>query len=92
MDKIIYVIIAIYLFLMNALGLLFMLTDKKKAQRGAWRIPEATLMLLAALGGSIGSLLGMYWFRHKTKHPKFYLGIPAILILQIALAGYLILR
>lgn len=92
MDKIIYVIIAIYLFLMNALGLIFMLADKKKAQRGAWRIPEATLMLLAALGGSIGSLLGMYWFRHKTKHPKFYLGIPAILILQIALAGYLILR
>ncbi len=92
MDKIIYSAIAIYLFLINALGLIFMLVDKKKAQRGAWRIPEATLMLLAALGGSVGSLLGMYWFRHKTKHPKFYLGIPAILILQIALAVFLILR
>ncbi len=92
MGKTILLIIAIYLFLINALGLIFMLVDKKKAQRGAWRIPEATLMLLAALGGSIGSLFGMYWFRHKTKHPKFYLGVPAILILQIALAVFWILR
>ena len=92
MGKTILLIIALYLFLINALGLIFMLVDKKKAQRGAWRIPEATLMLLAALGGSIGSLFGMYWFRHKTKHPKFYLGVPAILILQIALAVFWILR
>lgn len=92
MGKTILLIIAIYLFLINALGLIFMLVDKKKAQRGAWRIPEATLMLLAALGGSIGSLFGMYWFRHKTKHPKFYLGVPAILILLIALAVFWILR
>ena len=61
-----------------------MLADKRKAQKKLWRIPEATLLTVAAIGGSIGSLLGMYTFRHKTKHLKFTLGIPAILILQLA--------
>lgn len=92
MNDIVAILVPAYLLIVNALGLILMLVDKKKAQRSAWRIPEATLMLVAALGGSIGSLWGMYWFRHKTKHPKFYLGIPAILILQIALTVYLFLR
>ena len=73
----------IYLIIVNALGFLLMLIDKQKARRGKWRIPEATLMSVAAIGGSIGSLLGMYTVRHKTRHLKFTLGIPAILILQI---------
>ena len=63
-----------------------MLADKQKARKKRWRIPEATLIGVAAAGGSIGSLLGMYTFRHKTKHPKFTIGIPFILVLQIVLA------
>jgi uncharacterized membrane protein YsdA (DUF1294 family) len=63
-----------------------MLADKHKARHGAWRIPEATLMWTAILGGSIGALLGMYLFRHKTRHLKFILGIPLILTLQIVCA------
>lgn len=82
----------VYLLLINAVGFVLMLADKQKAKRGAWRIPEATLMGAAAIGGSIGSLIGMYTFRHKTKHLKFTLGIPVILVLQIAVAIFLISR
>lgn len=60
--------------------------DKAKARRGAWRIPEKTLFLLPLLGGSVGALLGMLVFRHKTKHWYFVWGIPLILLAQIALA------
>ena len=59
--------------------------DKRKAIKRAFRIPEATLFLIAILGGSIGSILGMYTFRHKTRHWYFVVGMPAILILQIGL-------
>ena len=76
-------ILILYLLLINALGFLLMLVDKYKARKHLWRIPEATLMGVAALGGSLGSLGGMYAFRHKTRHPKFYIGIPLILALQI---------
>ena len=82
----------LYLLIINALGFLFMLVDKYKARNGLWRIPEATLMGVAALGGSIGSLAGMYLVRHKTQHPKFTVGIPAILIAQLALAFWLLRR
>ena len=75
-----------YLLLINAVAFILMLADKRKARKNRWRIPERTLILSAALGGSIGALLGMYTFRHKTKHLKFTLGIPAILIAQISLA------
>ncbi len=84
-------ILPVYLILMNAAGLLIMRIDKKKACRDAWRIPEARLILTAALGGSIGVWLGMYLFRHKTRHRKFVIGIPAILLFQIALAISLLL-
>ena len=82
----------LYLLIINALGFLLMLVDKYKARNGLWRIPEATLMGIAALGGSIGSLAGMYLVRHKTQHPKFTVGIPAILIAQLALAFWLLRR
>ena len=82
----------IYLLLVNAAGFLLMLIDKWKARHNRWRIPEATLMWVAALGGSVGSLLGMYTVRHKTKHPKFTVGIPLILVAQIFAAIYLIWR
>ena len=75
--------VLLYLIIINALGFLIMLIDKQKAKIKKWRIPEARLMLTAALGGSVGTLLGMYTFRHKTKHIKFTLGVPAILIGQI---------
>lgn len=84
-------LILLYLLIVNALCFLLMLVDKRKAQKNLWRIPEATLFLIAAIGGSIGSIAGMYKFRHKTKHLKFILGIPAILAAQIAVA-FLLLR
>ena len=75
--------ILLYLLIVNAVAFLLMLVDKQKARKKLWRIPESTLLLSAAMGGSIGSLAGMYTFRHKTKHMKFTLGVPAILIAQI---------
>lgn len=67
-----------------------MLVDKLKAKQGAWRIPERTLIGAAVLGGSIGAWMGMYLFRHKTKHIKFTLGIPVILVVQLALVVWLV--
>lgn len=64
--------------------------DKRRARRGAFRIPEANLFLTALVGGSIGCIAGMYTFRHKTKHMSFVLGMPAILIVQLAAIGYLL--
>ena len=81
----------LYFFTINALGFLLMLVDKHKARKNRWRIPEATLMCVAVLGGSIGSLIGMYTVRHKTKHPKFTVGIPLILIVQLT-AAYFVYR
>ena len=71
-----------YLLIINALGFLLMLVDKWKAKKNRWRVRESTLLLIAALGGSVGSLAGMYLFRHKTQHLKFTLGIPLILAAQ----------
>lgn len=82
----------IYLLLINALALVLMLVDKIKAKNNLWRIPERTLMLSAALGGSLGALIGMYLFRHKTRHPKFTIGIPAILVAQIFLGIWIFSR
>ena len=85
-------LILLYLLIVNAIAFILMLADKRMAQKNLWRIPEATLLLSAAIGGSIGSLAGMYTFRHKTRHLKFTLGVPAILIAQIAAVIYLFLR
>lgn len=76
----------VYLLIINALGLALMLADKYKAKKNLWRISEATLLGVAAVGGSIGILMGMHFARHKTKHPKFTLGIPIILAIQIVVA------
>ena len=72
-----------YLILLNAAAFFIMLADKRRARKKKWRIPEATLMTLALLGGSPGILAGMYTFRHKTRHLKFTLGVPLILALQV---------
>ena len=82
----------LYLLLMNVIAFVFMHADKRRARKNRWRIPERTLIGTAVLGGSIGALMGMYTFRHKTKHLKFTLGIPAILTAQILLAAWLILK
>lgn len=75
----------VYLFIINAAGFLLMLIDKHKAKKNLWRISEATLMGVAAIGGSLGCLGGMYATRHKTKHLKFTLGVPVILTVQVIL-------
>jgi uncharacterized membrane protein YsdA (DUF1294 family) len=84
-----YIIIIGYLVVMNIVGIAVMGIDKSKAKRGAWRIKEATLFGVSIIGGSIGTLFGMYMFRHKTKHIYFVIGMPLILILHIALAVFL---
>lgn len=81
-------VLMIYLFLINALAFVLMLADKQRAKEKAWRIPEATLMRIAAIGGSLGAFLGMHLARHKTRHPKFFLGIPLLLTAHIALLWF----
>ncbi len=73
-----------YLVAVNLAGLLAMWADKRRAVRGARRVPERALMLLALAGGSFGALCGMLLCRHKTQKPKFYIGLPLLLAVQIA--------
>ncbi len=77
------------LLLVNVLAFALYGIDKLKAKKGAWRIPESTLLLVAFLGGSLGALLGMELFRHKTKHAKFRILVPLFLLLHIALGVYI---
>ncbi|EHI98844.1 MULTISPECIES: DUF1294 domain-containing protein [unclassified Clostridium] len=77
--------VLIYLLLINFIGFIIMLIDKQRAIHKEWRIPEKTLILLSIFGGSIGMLAGMSTFRHKTKHKKFTIGVPFILLMQICL-------
>lgn len=76
--------ILIYFTVINLLGFLVMLIDKRKAEKGAWRISEKTLFTFTLLGGGIGTIVGMYKFRHKTQKIKFTIGMPMILIFEIA--------
>ena len=78
-----------YLLAINAVTFITYGIDKYKAKKAKWRISEATLLLLAVLGGSIGAWMGMKVWHHKTMHKKFKYGIPAILLIQIALMTYL---
>ena len=79
----------IYLIIINIIGFFIMWIDKRKAKKGKWRIPENTLFLITLLGGGVGTISGMYTFRHKTKKLKFTIGMPAILILEVVLFIYL---
>lgn len=81
--------LVLYLGIINAFALAIMLIDKYKAKKKAWRIPEAVLMTVAALGGSLGILFGMYAARHKTRKPKFAVGVPLLLLLHIVLFAFL---
>ena len=78
----------IYIVIINIIGLLAMYIDKQKAKRGSWRIPENTLFIITAIGGGIGTIAGMYLFRHKTKKWTFKIGLPVLLILDILIVLY----
>lgn len=84
-------LIAIYLVAINLYAYILYAIDKYKSKKSKWRIPEKTLITTALLGGSIGALLAMKMFRHKTKHKKFTIGVPLILIAQIAMF-YMLIR
>ena len=78
-----------YLCIINIIGFAIMGVDKKRAIRGAWRISEASLFFTALIGGALGTTLGMEYFRHKTKHRYFKLGMPTILLCQVVVLGIL---
>ena len=84
--------IIVYLLSINLIGLLIMYIDKRKAKYGRWRIPEKTLLVISLLGGRIGTIRGMYLFRHKTQKLKFTLGFPTILISEIIIITYFLIK
>ena len=84
--------IIIYFIIINIIGFFIMWLDKKKAKKGAWRIPEKTLFIITGLGGGIGTIAGMYTFRHKTQKLGFVIGFPFITILEIITILYFILK
>lgn len=88
MNKLIF----IYLGIINLTGFFIMLIDKSRAIHHEWRVSEKTLFTISIIGGSIGMLLGMSHFRHKTKHKRFTIGIPLIIFLQLLLSWYLIMK
>ncbi|MCC0629314.1 MULTISPECIES: DUF1294 domain-containing protein [unclassified Clostridioides] len=84
--------ILIYFIVINFIAFFSMYIDKKRAIKNKWRVKEATLISVAVIGGSLGSIIGMYSFRHKTKHIKFIFGIPFIIFLQLLLVNFYILK
>ena len=84
--------IIIYFIIINIIGFFIMWLDKRKAKKGAWRIPEKTLFIITGLGGGIGTIAGMYTFRHKTQKLGFVIGFPFITILEIITILYFILK
>lgn len=90
--KDIILIIVIYLCIINLIAFVCFGIDKRRAKRGEWRIAEKHLILTAVLGGSVGAMIGMRVFHHKTKHMKFTVGIPLIFTMQILLVWYLLMR
>ena len=78
-------ILILYLLIINAVSFLLMLADKRRSVKKAWRIPEATLLGIAAIGGSLGAVAGMRLLRHKTLHLKFSVGVPLMLAVHIIL-------
>lgn len=85
-------LLIVYLLLINALEFLLMHIDKQRARKNLWRIPEFTLLLFAAFGGSIGCLMAMKLCHHKTRHWEFWIGVPIMLALQILLAVFLLIN
>ena len=83
-------VVAVYLVVLNLIGFIIMGVDKKKAIKHKWRIPEKNLFLIAILGGSLGGIIGMRVFRHKTKHMYFVVGFPLIFIVQVGVIMYIL--
>ena len=75
----------LYFIIVNIAAFMLYYIDKQKAKKHLWRIPESTLLLSAAIGGSIGAFFAMKIFRHKTKHPKFYITIPLFMLIHLLL-------
>lgn len=93
--KVCFIILGVHLVIINLFAVYQTVRDKAlsnvpKDSPNYWRVPEAQLMLISALGGSVGMFLTMQTIRHKTQHPKFMIGIPVIMIFQLALAAYII--
>ena len=84
--------IIIYFIVINIIGFFIMWLDKRKAIKGSWRSPEKTLFIITALGGGIGTIAGMYTFRHKTQKIQFVIGFPFITILEIVTIVYFVLK
>ena len=84
--------IIIYFIIINLIGFFIMWLDKRKAIKGAWRIPEKTLFIITAVGGGIGTIAGMYTFRHKTQKIAFIIGFPLITILEIVTIIYFLIK
>ena len=82
-----YILIS-YLVIINIGSFVIYTVDKGRSKRRMWRVTEATLLTLAALGGSAGAFLAMHFMHHKTKHPRFYLGVPLLLLIHIAFFTY----
>lgn len=78
-----------YLLAINVVVFLLYGLDKQKARKNRWRIPEKTLLMMAVLGGGIGAYVGMKVFRHKTQKPKFYIGVPVIVLLQVTIVAFI---
>ena len=83
-------LLAVYLLAVNLAAFVLYGADKRRAKQGTWRIPEKTLLCVAALGGSLGGLLGMYLCHHKTKHPQFYITLPILVVLHVGLTFFLL--
>ena len=83
-------ILICYIILVNILGFALMGIDKRRARKNAFRVPEATLFSIAIIGGSLGSILGMQLFKHKTKHLTFKIGMPVIFLLQVLIIVLLV--
>ena len=84
--------IVIYFITINLIGFFIMWLDKRKAKKGAWRIPEKTLFIITALGGGIGTIAGMYTFHHKTQKIQFVIGFPLITIIEVITIIWFILK
>ena len=82
----------VYLIVINLVGFFVMWLDKRRAKRGEWRIKETTLIIIAALGGGIGTIAGMYTFRHKTQKVGFVVGVPLITVLEIVTLLYFLIK
>ena len=87
-----FIIVLLYFSVVNIIAFFMYGIDKRKAKRTKWRIPEATLLGVAVIGGSIGAWVGMKVWHHKTMHNKFKYGIPAIIIVQLLIVGYLLFK